>query len=115
MEVDLDYPDKLHVLARCMSSYSKNTADRYGIKVGDVKQLISNLGKRTNYMLHYRSLQLYLSLRMKLTNIRKMLKFKHTDWIKKYIDFNTEKRTNTANSFEKDFFKLMLIVSMAKQ
>ena len=28
--------------------------------------------------------------------------------MKKYIDFNTEKRTNTANSFEKDFFKLMI-------
>ena len=28
--------------------------------------------------------------------------------MKKYIDFNTEKRTNAANSFEKDFFKLMI-------
>ena len=28
--------------------------------------------------------------------------------MKKYIDFNTEKRSNTANSFEKDFFKLMI-------
>ena len=29
-------------------------------------------------------------------------------WMKKYIDFNTEKRTNAANSFGKDFFKLMI-------
>ena len=28
--------------------------------------------------------------------------------MKKYIDFNTEKRTNAANSVEKDFFKLMI-------
>ena len=28
--------------------------------------------------------------------------------MKKYIDFNTEKRTNAANNFEKDFFKLMI-------
>ena len=28
--------------------------------------------------------------------------------MKKYIDFNTEKRKNTANDFEKDFFKLII-------
>ena len=28
--------------------------------------------------------------------------------MKKYIDFNTEKRTNASNSFEKDLFKLMI-------
>ena len=28
--------------------------------------------------------------------------------MKKYIDFSTEKRRNAANSFEKDFFKLMV-------
>ena len=28
--------------------------------------------------------------------------------MKKGIYFNTEKRTNVANSFEKDFFKLMI-------
>ena len=28
--------------------------------------------------------------------------------LKKYIDFNTEKRKNAANSFKKDFFKLII-------
>ena len=58
---------------------------------------------------------MYLSLRKKLTKIHKLLKSKQSDWMKKYIDFNNEKKTNAANSFEKDFFKLIIIVSMVKQ
>ena len=38
-----------------------------------------------------------------------MLKLKQSDWMTKYINFNTEKRKkNTLNDFEKDLFKLMI-------
>ena len=72
-------------------------------------KLIPNLGNKTNYVLHYRKLQFYLSLGIKLNKIPKVLKFKQSDWMKIYIDFNTEKRTNAAKSFEKDLLNWWLI------
>ena len=84
-EVDLDYPDELHELhndyplapekravsSDMVSKYCKKIAEKYEIKVGDVKKLIPNLGNKTKYVLHYKNLQLYLSLGMKLTKIHR--------------------------------------------
>ena len=76
LEVDLEYTDKLHELHNgyplapeklavstyILSKYCKRIVDKYEIKVDDIKILISNLGNKTNYVAHYRNLQLYLSL-----------------------------------------------------
>ena len=91
-----------------LSYYSRKLADEYGIIVGDVKKMVPNLGNKTNYVLHYRNLQLCMSLGMKLTKFHRLLNLKQSDRMKKYIDCNTEKGTNIANSFEKDFFKWMV-------
>ena len=103
---DLEYPDELHVLHidyplapeklaipyDMLSDYCKKIADEYEIKVGDLKKLIPNFGNKINYVVHCRNLQLYLSLGIKLTKIHRVLKFRQSDWIKKCIDFNTEKK-----------------------
>ena len=81
-----------------LSKYCSDIAKKYGIIVGGVNKLAPNLRKKSKYVVHYRNLQLYLSLGMKLTKIHEVLKFEQSDWIKTYIDFNTEKRKNAANS-----------------
>ena len=114
----LEYPKELHDLHNCcplatqkltvtndiLSKYCKEIADEYDIKVGDVKKLIPNLGNKTKYVAHCRNLQLYLSLGMKLTKIHRVLQFKQSDWMNKYIDFNTKRRMSATNDFEKRFF-----------
>ena len=62
----------------CCQIIVKKIADNYEIKVGDVKKLVPNLGNKTNYVVHYRNFQLYLSLGMELTKIHRVLNFKLT-------------------------------------
>ena len=44
---------------------------------------------------------------MKLTCIHRCIKIEQCEWLKTWIDFNTEKRKHATNEFEKDLFKLM--------
>ena len=90
-----------------LSNYCSSIANEYGIIIRGVNKLVSNLGNKSKYVLRYKNLQLYLSLGMKLVSIHRVLKFNQPDWLKKYIDFTTDKRKNAAISFEKDFFKQM--------
>ena len=71
-------PEKLAVPYDVLSDYFEKIADKYRTKVGVVRKLIPNLGNKTNYILHSRNLQLYLSLKMKLTKIYRVLKYKQS-------------------------------------
>ena len=65
------------------------------------------LRDKKEYVLHYRNLQLYLDLGLKIKKVHQVLEHNQSPWLKQYTDFNTEKRKHAKNSFEKDFFKLM--------
>ena len=58
------------------SKYCFNIANKYGIKIGGVNKLVQNLGNKSKYVVHYKNLQLYLSIGMKLTKDHRILKFK---------------------------------------
>ena len=121
LEVDLEYPEKLHDLHNdyplaaekikveksMLSNYCNKISEKYNISTGLVQKLIPTLSKKEKYVLHYRNLQLYIDLGLKLTKIHRVLEFDQSPWLKQYIDYNTEKRKNAKNDFEKDFFKLM--------
>ena len=94
LEVDLEYPKELHEFYNDHPLAPEKLAipydmlsdygmwDEYMTKVGDVKKLTPNLGDKTNYVLHYKNLQFYLSLGIKLTKIHQVLKSKQSDWMK---------------------------------
>ena len=90
-----------------LSGYCKKIAEKYNISIGSVSKLIPTLRDKKEYVLHYRNLQLYLDLGLKIKKVHRVLEFNQSPWLKQYTDFNTEKRKHAKNSFEKDFFKLM--------
>ena len=55
-------PEKLEISQNMLSKYCFSIADEYGIKVGRVNKLVLNVGNKSKYVVHYRNLQLYLSL-----------------------------------------------------
>ena len=63
-----------------LSNYCKEIADKNGLKLAGVKKFVPNLGNKTNNVVHYRNLQLYLLLGIKSSKIHKVLKFNWLDW-----------------------------------
>ena len=102
LEVDLEYPENLHDLHNDYPFCPEKVKCKNG-----VEKLIPNLNDKTKYVIHYKNLIQCLRAGMKLKKIHSGIKFVESEWMKPYIDKNTNLRAMTKNNFEKDFYKLM--------
>ena len=102
LEVDLEYPKNLHDLHNDYPLCPERVECKNG-----VKKLIPNLRNKTKYVIHYKNLIQCLDMGLKIKHIHRGIKFVESNWMKPYIDKNTNLRAKAKNNFEKDFFKLM--------
>ena len=102
LEVDLEYPENLHDLHNDYPFCPERVKCE-----NNVEKLIPNLRDKIKYVIHYKNLIQCLKAGMKLKKIHRGIKFIELEWLKSYIDKNTNLRTQAKNNFEKDFFKLM--------
>ena len=102
LEVDLEYPENLHDLHNDYPFCPERVECKNG-----VEKLIPNLNDKTKYIIHYKNLIQCLRAGIKLKKIHRGIKFVESEWMKPYIDKNTNLRAMAKNNFEKDFFKLM--------
>ena len=102
LEVDLEYPENLHDLHNDYPFCPEKVQCK-----NRVEKLIPNLRDKTKYIIHYKNLIQCLKAGMKLKKIHRGIKFVESEWMKPYIEKNTNLRTKAKNNFEKDFYKLM--------
>lgn len=121
IKCDLEYPKELHssdsdfplapeknvAKSEWLSEYCKNLKEKFNSSKDHVSKLLVTLFDKEKYVVHGRVLKLYERLGLKIKKIHRILQFDSSPWLKEYIDFNTSKRTQAKQSFEKDFFKLV--------
>ena len=76
-------------------------------KFEKVEKLICSIEDKEKYVIHIRALKQALNHGLKLKKVHRVIQFIQKDWLKPYIDMNTELRKKAQNEFEKNFFKLM--------
>ena len=109
LDVDLEYPKECHdkhidyplapeimnITADMLSDVQKQIYKKYnnGNDPKDEKtnKLILNVMDKQNYVLHIDILKFYLKQGLKIKKINRVIEFRHKQWLKPWIDFNTEK------------------------
>ena len=59
--------------------YQLKIADDYNILIDNVKKLVPNFFCKETYVLHYKNLQLYVRLRLKIKKVYRVLEFDQSE------------------------------------
>ena len=111
-EVDVGIPRELHefmeqlpVCPEHMIPPPQLYGELHG-KSNKVGKLVTSLLPKRNYYIHFRLLQQVMALGAQITRVHRAISFKQARIFKSYIDYNTEKRSQSSNSFNKNLYKL---------
>ena len=74
------------------------------MKIEKLKNLFTNLYDETEYVIHKKNLEQESYHGLILKKIHRVIKFNQNEWLKPYIDMNTNLRQKAKNDFEKHFF-----------
>ena len=124
MEVDLHYPKQLHkshenfplaiekkqitfdMLSPMQQKQLIEMKGEKRAKSYKSEKLVATLGDKKKYIVHFKTLKLYLELGLKLAKVHRVLSFNQKPFFKPYIDLFTQKRKMAKDNFQKSIFKL---------
>ena len=118
IEVDLKYPDNIKERTKHFpfapenKTINPNTFNDYRNEIKpdnyiQSSKLICDWSDRKNYLIHHRMLKIYIRHGMIVDKVHSIISFRQSRWLEKYMNFNTQKRNQAVNDFEKDFYKLL--------
>ena len=118
IEVDLTYPDTKNEKTKDfpLAPVNKKTnpddfSDYMKTIKPDIytqtKKLICDWSDKKNYLIQYSMLKFYVRHGMVVDKIHEIFSFKQSKCLENHINFNTNKRNQAVNDFEKDFYKLL--------
>ena len=120
MEVDLDIDESLHayfqdfppIISKTeitedhLSPWSKLLLNNQKHKT--TVKLAPTLYNKRKYITHIANLQLFMELGIQLKAVHRVLSFKQSPWLSSYIEFCSKKRSESMDSFGRNFWKLMI-------
>ena len=121
VEVDLEYPTNLHdkhsdfplapekrvVENEWLSEYQHSIKNQNRLPSSNVKKLLQTLFNKWNYVVHYKLLQLYVKLGLRVIKVHKVLQFTQSPWLEPYISLNSRMRKEATSVFAQNYYKLM--------
>jgi len=119
LEVDISYPKEYHdywndypfcpeAKIPIPSPYTQAEMRKLGIFQArtKAKKLVCDLEPKKKYVIFYRSLKQALKHHVQLDKVHRVISFKQSDWLARYIMHNTEKRKLAKDSIGQDLYKL---------
>ena len=101
-------PEKVEIpsckLSTFMHELHQSVYDRPAKSVKG-KLMMTHMDKN-HYVVHLALLKFYIAHGMEITRVHRVCKYKQAKIFESYIAYNSTKRQNANNEFEKDFFKL---------
>ena len=101
LEVYVQYLEKLHEFHNDLPFL------RERLKIEKVEKLVANLHDKIEYIIHIRNFKIVLNHELVLKKVHRAIKSSQNDWLKPYIDMNTDLKKKAKSNFGKYLFKLM--------
>ena len=124
--VDLEYPSSLHdnnndfplaaekmkISETYLSSYQKS----FSRHEATTEKLMETLFNKTDYVCHYSILKFFVKHGLKITKITEVLQCKQSNFLKSYVELNTQLRQQSGISDSKTIFftKFLSILALEK-